>query len=94
MVIRITRGRLGGADPDEFIRVAEEQTMAAARGRPGLRSFHIGIDRQAGTFCGVSVWDTVEQSQAIGTRRAALEEIGARFKSAETFEVVSQPFAL
>jgi heme-degrading monooxygenase HmoA len=90
MIIRVTRGHLGGADADEFIRVSEERTMAAARGMPGLRSFHIGVDRQAGTFCGVSMWDTMEQSQAIGAHRAALEALGARFEAPETFEVVSQ----
>ncbi len=90
MVIRVTRGRLGGADPDEFRRVSDEQTMVSARALPGVRSFHIGIDRQAGTFVGVSVWDTAEQSQAIGAHRAALEALGAQFESTETFEVVSQ----
>ena len=90
MVIRVTRGRLGGADPDAFIRVAEEQTMVPARGLPGLRSFHIGVDRGAGTFCGVSVWDTAEQSQAIGALRGALEALGAQFEAPETFEVVGQ----
>ncbi len=89
MVIRVTRGRLGGADPDEFIRIAEEQTMIPARGLPGLRSFHIGVDRGAGTFCGVSVWDTTEQAQAMGTLRAPLEALGARFEAPETFDVVS-----
>ena len=90
MVIRVTRGRLGGADPDEFIRIAEERTMIPARGLPGLRSFHIGVDRGAGTFCGVSVWDTTEQSQAMGTLRAPLEALGAQFEAPETFDVVSQ----
>ncbi len=90
MVIRVTRGRLGGADPDEFIRVADEQTMAPARGLPGLRSFHVGVDCASGTFCGVSVWDTAEQAQAIGSLRAPLEGLGAQFEAPETFEVVSQ----
>ena len=90
MVIRVTRGRLGGADPDEFSRASEEQTMPGARALPGLRSFHIGIDRQAGTFVGVSVWDTAEQSQALAAHRAALEALGAQFEAPETFEVVSQ----
>jgi hypothetical protein len=90
MVIRVTRGRLGGADPDAFSRVAEEQTLRPARELPGLRSFHIGLDRQAGTFCGVSVWDTAEQSQAVGALRAPLEALGAQFEAPETFEVVGQ----
>jgi hypothetical protein len=90
MYLRVTRGRLGEADPDEFVRTVEVRTLAVARHAPGLRGFHLGVDRAAGTFCAVSQWDLPGHAGAIEVARPALEALGARFEAPEIFEVVAQ----
>jgi hypothetical protein len=89
-VVCCTVGAIVGLSAVPLVLLLPTEYTRPARGLPGLRSFHIGIDRQAGTFCGVSVWDTAEQSQAMGALRAPLEALGAQFQAPETFEVVSQ----
>ena len=62
MYLRITRSRFDPAKYDETVRLGEE-FAAAIRRLPGFQSYHSGMDRNAGTSIGVSIWDTEDDAR-------------------------------
>ena len=90
MVIRVTRGRFSPANEAAMMRALQEQVLPNVRQLPGFKSFHIGVDREAGRVVAVSVFDTREQSEAVAAQRAPGEAVGIQFEPAEVYEVIGQ----
>jgi hypothetical protein len=90
MHLRITRARF---DPATFeqIEPASREVDAAMRRLPGLRHYHQGVDRAAGTVAAVSVFDGEEQArfarEALGDPIGRLVALGVRFEDPEIYEV-------
>lgn len=87
MYIRVMRGRFSPANTDEAVRIARDQLLPALQQRPGFRSYHAGLNHDAGTLIAISAWDTREQAQAAQTVHGPLEALGIRFEAPEIFEV-------
>lgn len=87
MYIRVTRGRFSPANSDDTVRIARDQLVPVLKQRPGFRSYHAGLNHDAGTLIAVSTWDTREQAQEAQTARGPFESLGIRFEAPEIFEV-------
>lgn len=87
MYIRVMRGRFSSANTDEAVRLARDQLVPTLKQRPGFRSYHAGLNRDAGTLISISGWDTREQAQEGGVARGPFEALGIRFEAPEIFEV-------
>ena len=87
MYIRVMRGRFSPTNTDEAVRIARDQLLPALRQRPGFRSYHAGLNHDAGTLIAISAWDTREQAQEAQTAHGPLESLGIRFEAPEIFEV-------
>jgi hypothetical protein len=68
--------------------VNEHLVPNVLRQRPGFRSYHGGINREASTLVAVSIWDTREQAEGLASARSPFEALGVAFEPAETYEVL------
>jgi hypothetical protein len=97
MVVRISRGRFDVAAHAELARLlsqAQDQLVPAIRRLPGLVSYHAAIDQSVGTMVNVSVWDSLEHAQAMGSLtemsdlREVFESRGVAFEPVVNYEVL------
>ena len=71
MIARVTTGQADRERLDEAIRRTREQTLATVQAQPGFRSYQLLVDRAAGTFISVSLW---ESEQALRQAEAVLNQ--------------------
>jgi hypothetical protein len=91
MVVRVSRGRFDSGVHDEVARrlsQAQDQLIPAIRGLPGLVSYHAAVDRTSGTMVNISVWDSVEHSQAMESLKEMSDLRGVFGSLGVTFEPI------
>jgi hypothetical protein len=90
MHLRLTRARFDPALSEQVVPIVSE-VRAAMRRLPGLQQDHRGIDRAAGTFAAVSVWDSEEHAgfarEALGEPIGRLRALGVQFEPPEIYEI-------
>ena len=67
MIARVTTGQADRERLDEAIRRTREQTLTTVQAQPGFRSYQLLVDRAAGTFLSLSVWESVQALQQAET---------------------------
>ena len=95
MYLRVTRSRFDPDKFDETVRLGEE-FAAAIRRLPGFRSYHSGMDGNAGTSIGVSVWDTEEHARfsrdALGDIIPRMLAAGLQIDPPEFYQVTAEAY--
>src|SRR5262245_863940 len=90
MFMRVTTGRFDPQREADVKRWGEEQFLPALRKLPGFQGYHGGLDREAGRYVAVSLWETREQADALRERASApigqLAGLGVQMDAAQTFE--------
>lgn len=72
MYIRITTGSFDPAKEQELQQLTDEKYIPLAQQLPGFHSYLSGLDRAAGRFVSLTVWDTLEHAEAFPTAVVAL----------------------
>jgi hypothetical protein len=88
----IVRISLGSFEPDRADEVerrlqeSENSLRPAIEGLAGNRGYYVGMDRKSGTMTNTSLWESLEDAQAMATLpemlalRVTFEELGVRFQ--------------
>ena len=96
VIVRISRGEFDQADGamvEEALRSSEVPLVPAIRAMAGLINYYAALDLEAGTVVNVSVWDSPEHAQAMGSlaamqaQRPVMEAAGMRFAPIVNTEV-------
>jgi hypothetical protein len=88
MFVRVARGSFPLDKADEILHLVETTLIPTLSQLPGFQRYHGGLDRESGRLVALSYWETAEQAQALQARRSPFEQLGVRFDTAETFEIV------
>jgi hypothetical protein len=94
MYVRVTTGNFDPAKEAELQQLTDEKYIPRIQQLPGFHSYLSGIDRAAGRFVSISVWDTLDHVQALPTALADLlgEFVAASLRPEPTqlFEVTRE----
>jgi hypothetical protein len=72
MYVRVTTGGFDPAKEEELQQLTDEKFIPLIQQLPGFHRYLSGIDRAAGRFVSITVWDSLEQAQAFPTAIAGL----------------------
>ena len=90
MYLRISRARFDPARYEELLPLTRE-IAAAIQQLPGCQSYHLGIDRNAGTGVSASTWDTEEHARfspdSLGNATSRLQALGVQVDPPEIYEI-------
>lgn len=93
MYMRVIRGQTQPGQAEELAKRWQEFVLPRLQGAPGLKHAYHGIDREANTTCGVTVWDS-RPDEAMMNRnleefRARISDILAGPPQVEEYEVLA-----
>ena len=91
MFARVIATQAAPGQLDGAVALARDQLPAAVE-QPGFRGFYLLTDAETGKVMTISLWETLEQldaveAQAAGIRREEAPALGAPSRSVETYEV-------
>jgi hypothetical protein len=92
MIVRISKGTFDGArlaDADAALAASEAALRTALERMPGLLHYYVGIDREAMQLTNVSVWDTLDNAQAMSSLQEMLAQRPVLEAAGVTFEVIT-----
>jgi hypothetical protein len=94
MYVRVTTGNFDPAKEQELQQLTDEKYIPLTRQLPGFHSYLSGIDRAAGRFVSITVWDSLDHAQAFP---AAITHLLGEFTAAslrpeptQVFEVIRE----
>ena len=95
MIARMTTGQAAPERLDAAIRRTREETLPTLHAQPGFRSYQLLVDRGAGTFISVSVWESaqaLEQAETVlnQARTQATHAHGGQGVTSAVYEVAVQ----
>lgn len=92
MHIRVVRGQAQPGRAEELAERWREFVLPRLQGAPGFRHVYFGIDREADTTVGVTVWesppDEATMNRNVEEFRARVGDLVAGPPTAEQYEVV------
>lgn len=91
MYVCITTGTFDPAKEQELEQLTEEKYIPLAQQLHGFHSYLSGLDRAAGRFVSLTVWDTLEQAEAFP---AAVSDLIPEFVAASLRPESTQVFAV
>ena len=94
MYVRVTTGSFDPAKEPELQQLTDEKLIPLLQQLPGFHSYLGGVDRVAGRFVSITVWDNLDQAQAAPTAmrglHGELEAASLRPDPAQVFEVTRE----
>jgi hypothetical protein len=72
MYIRITTGNFDPIQEPKLQQLTDEKYIPLIQQLPGFHSYLSGIDRAAGRFVSLTIWDSLDHAQALPTAIADL----------------------
>ncbi|RIK33519.1 MAG: hypothetical protein DCC55_34790 [Chloroflexi bacterium] len=79
MYVRVTTGGFDPAKEQELQRLIDEKFIPLLQQLPGLHRYLSGIDRAAGRFVSITIWDSLDHAQAFP---AAIADLLGEFTAA------------
>ena len=93
MDLRTTRARFDPAASNQWRPLTDAVSTAVGQ-LPGIQQLYQGIDRTAGRFVAVSLWNTEERAgwsrDALGDLIGRLRDLGVLLKPPEIYEVLER----
>ena len=95
--IRISRGHFESAQGEEIeqlLRASADTLIAAIRRLDGNLHYYAGIDHASGTMVNVSIWETLDHAQQMGTlaemaaQATIFRDKGVQFDPIINYEIV------
>jgi heme-degrading monooxygenase HmoA len=75
MFARVITARAGVEGFDGAVGLARQQ-LPGARQQPGLKGFYLLTDAETGKLVTISLWETIEQMEAVEARAASIRDQG------------------